>query len=199
MNIYLLKLCLIISFLTISRGVLCAQDENIDELLVEDTARARIYYLEKPTVVDSNSSPALTNVPLRQRVKKSENDLPSSAYVENIERYTLAIEMIEDTGGVWDSQLVEQLSTLGDLQQQGLNHPAAIDAYRRAIQINRISQGLHTPDQIPFLENMIDSFVATEEWEQADLYSDYLFFVQHKAYGINDPRLIPALERYAKL
>jgi len=83
------------------------------------------------------------------------------------------------------------------LQQQQFNHLGAIEAYRRAVQINRITLGLHTPDQIPLLENMIDSYVAIENWEQADLYSNYLFFIQHKAYGINDPRVIPAIERLA--
>ncbi len=197
MNIYLLNLRVIIICLAFFLGEVSAQDENTDEPSVEDNARARMYYLEKPIVVDSNSSPTLTNVPLRRGIETSEIDLQSGADSETLQRYVLAIEMIEDTGGVWDSQLVEQLSTLGNLQQQRLNHPAAIEAYRRAIQINRIAQGLHTPDQIPFLENMIDSLVAAEDWEQADLYSDYLFFVQHKAYGINDPRLIPALERLA--
>ena len=197
MNIYLLNLRVIIICLAFFLGEVSAQDENTDEPSVEDNARARMYYLEKPIVVDSNSSPILTNVPLRRGIETSEIDLQSGADSETLQRYVLAIEMIEDTGGVWDSQLVEQLSTLGNLQQQRLNHPAAIEAYRRAIQINRIAQGLHTPDQIPFLENMIDSLVAAEDWEQADLYSDYLFFVQHKAYGINDPRLIPALERLA--
>ena len=156
-----------------------------------------MYYLERPVVVDASSGSPPNYVPLPLGIETSEIGLQSGADSETIERYVLAIEMIENTGGVWDSQLVEQLSTLGNLQQQRLNHPAAIEAYRRAIQINRIAQGLHTPDQIPFLENMIDSLVAAEEWEQADLYSDYLFFIQHKAYGINDPRLIPALERLA--
>ena len=178
-------------------GRVYALESNTDEPSVEETSRVRLYYLEKPVVVDPNSATTLANAFLSQISETEEVDSISNADSETIERYALAIEMIENAGGVWDSQLVEQLSTLGNFQQQRLNHPAAIEAYRRAIQINRIAQGLHTPDQIPFLENMIESLVATEDWEQADLYSDYLFFVQHKVYGINDPRLIPALERLA--
>ena len=197
MNICLSNLRVIIICLAFFIGEVAAQDENTDKPSAEDSTRARMYYLERPVVVDVSSGSLPNYVPLPQGIETSEIGLQSGADSETIQRYVLAIEMIENTGGVWDSQLVEQLSTLGNLQQQRLNHPAAIEAYRRAIQINRIAQGLHTPDQIPFLENMIDSLVAAEEWEQADLYSDYLFFVQHKAYGINDPRLIPALERLA--
>ena len=197
MNICLSNLRVIIICLAFFIGEVAAQDENTDKPSAEDSTRARMYYLERPVVVDVSSGSLPNYVPLPQGIETSEIGLKSGADSETIQRYVLAIEMIENTGGVWDSQLVEQLSTLGNLQQQRLNHPAAIEAYRRAIQINRIAQGLHTPDQIPFLENMIDSLVAAEEWEQADLYSDYLFFIQHKAYGINDPRLIPALERLA--
>ena len=197
MNICLSNLRVIIICLAFFIGEVSAQDENTDKPSAEDRTRARMYYLERPVVVDVSSGSLPNYVPLPQGIETSEIGLQSGADSETIQRYVLAIEMIENTGGVWDSQLVEQLSTLGNLQQQRLNHPAAIEAYRRAIQINRIAQGLHTPDQIPFLENMIDSLVAAEEWEQADLYSDYLFFIQHKAYGINDPRLIPALERLA--
>ena len=197
MNICLSNLRVIIICLAFFIGEVSAQDENTDEPLAEDNTRARMYYLERPVVVDVSPGSLPNYVPLPQGIETSEIGLQSGADSETIQRYVLAIEMIENTGGVWDSQLVEQLSTLGNLQQQRLNHPAAIEAYRRAVQIKRIAQGLHTPDQIPFLENMIDSLVAAEEWEQADLYSDYLFFVQPNAYGINAPRLIPALERLA--
>jgi hypothetical protein len=39
--------------------------------------------------------------------------------------------------------------------------------------------------------------MALGDWEQADLYNNYLFHVQQKAYGFNDPRLIPVLDRLA--
>ena len=197
MIIYLIRHRLALIYLALLLRPVYAQEGNTDQISDGESVRARMHYLEKPVVVEASSGPPLNYAPKRQSTDKLEVDLPFSDDSKIVERYSLAIQMIEGNGGVWDSQLVEQLSTLGNLQQQRLNHPAAIEAFRRAIQINRIAQGLHTPDQIPFLENMIDSLVATEDWEQADLYSDYLFFVQHKTYGINDPRLIPALQRLA--
>ena len=159
----------------------------------------RLHYLEKPVFVELNNQTDFIEDPAKQIYKKSENDFTYEVGVGGGDTvpYELAIEAIEENGGAWDSQLVEQLSSLGSLQQQRLNHPAAIESYKRAIQISRIAQGLHTPDQIPLLESMIDSFISSENWEQADLYSDYLFFVQHKAYGMDDPRVIPAIERLA--
>ncbi len=39
--------------------------------------------------------------------------------------------------------------------------------------------------------------MALGNWEEADTYNNYLFHVQQKAYGLNDPRLIPVLDRLA--
>ena len=157
----------------------------------------RLHYLDKPVFLELSNQPNITKELSIQSTERAENGFESGVGDVAMESFGFAIEAIEENGGAWDSQLVEQLSSLGSLQQQRLNHPAAIQSFKRAIQISRIAQGLHTPDQIPLLENMIDSLVASESWEQADLYSDYLFSVQHRAYGIDDPRLIPALERLA--
>jgi hypothetical protein len=39
--------------------------------------------------------------------------------------------------------------------------------------------------------------MALGDWEEADIYNNYLYHVQQKAYGFGDPRLIPVLERLA--
>ena len=175
-----------------------AQEGDADQPTVETTrSTPRLHYLEKPIFVELNNQTDFIEYPDNQSSEKAEIDFTSEVDDGMTEPFERAIEAIEENGGAWDSQLVEQLSSLGSLQQQRLNHPAAIESYKRAIQISRIAQGLHTPDQIPLLESMIDSLIISENWEQADLYSDYLFFVQHKAYGIDDPRLIPAIERLA--
>ena len=181
--------------LVVLNSVVFAQAQSDPE--VQPETRARLYYLEKPVSVEPGLQTTLSLLPARVAYEQGELDPLFGDRDENIERYSLAVEKIEAAGGAWDSGLVEQLTTLGELQQQQFNHLGAIEAYRRAVQINRITLGLHTPDQIPLLENMIDSYVAIENWEQADLYSNYLFFIQHKAYGINDPRVIPAIERLA--
>ena len=194
-NISSFKLHSIPVLSVILNSMVCAQEQG--NTAVEPETRARLYYLEKPVSVAPGLQTTLSLLPTRITSKHEELDPLLSDHDENIERYSLAVERIEGAGGAWDSGLVEQLTTLGKLQQQQFNHLGAIEAYSRAIQINRITLGLHTPDQIPLLETMIDSYVAIENWEQADLYSNYLFFIQHKAYGINDPRVIPAIERLA--
>jgi len=117
--------------------------------------------------------------------------------MDAITNYQSAVEDIELTGGTWDRSLIEELSAIGVLQQQQGNHLEAIQLFDRAIHVNRIHSGLHTLEQIPFVEKMIESHLALGDWDQADIYNDYLFYIQQRAYGPNDPRMIPVLDRLA--
>ena len=138
-----------------------AQEGDADQPSAETTRPTpRLHYLEKPVSVELNNQSNFIEGPAVQIAEKTNNDFPSALEDGMTEPFELAIETIEENGGAWDSQLVEQLSSLGSLQQQRLNHPAAIESYKRAIQISRIAKGLHTPDQIPLLESMIDSLIT---------------------------------------
>ena len=113
--------------------------------------------------------------------------------LRSISRSNEAIVDAETVAGAWDNGLVEQLSALGSLQMEQGNHTGAIETHERAIHVQRINAGLHTIDQAPLVERMIDSYVAMRDWSKADTYHNYLFFIQQRTYGSTDPRLIPAL------
>ena len=57
--------------------------------------------------------------------------------------------------------------------------------------VSRVNTGLNTVDQIPIVQNMIDSHAALGQWAEVDLYQNYLFYIQQRTYGPNDPRIIP--------
>jgi len=78
--------------------------------------------------------------------------------------------------------------------QQG-DYLAAIESHQQALQIQRINSGLHTLDQIPLVERLIDSYIAMGEWGQADAYQEYLCYIQRKSHGSDSPQLISALGR----
>ena len=58
-----------------------------------------------------------------------------------------------------------------------------------------MNAGLNTVDQIPIVQNMINSHSALAQWAEVDLYQSYLFYIQQRIYGPNDPRIIPALQQ----
>jgi len=174
-----------------------AQEDQTSPASTGSVVPARLHYLEVPVAVELGLEPQLPVVSGTIFIENPESDAVFVSRMNNIQQYSAAVESIEGQGGAWDSNLAEQLATIGDLEQQQGNHLGAIVAFSRAVHINKIANGLYTLEQIPLLEKMIESYAATDNWEQADLYNNHLFFLEHKVYGNADPRIISALERLA--
>lgn len=152
--------------------------------------RSRILFIDVPVPLEPGLDPVM---PPPMVPTLPEEDAAFQRRAQVMQDYDAAIARIELEGGAWDQSLVEQLFALGRLQQQQGEHPAAIETLSRAMHVNRINDGLHTLDQVPVVTQMIDSYMALGDWENVDLYQNYLYFVQLKAYGRDDPRLIPVL------
>ena len=120
------------------------------------------------------------------------------ARLEAIDNYNAVIAELEGEGGVWNSDLTEELYSLGTLLQQQGSHEEAIKLFDRAVHINRINLGLHTVEQVPAIESKIQSHLALNQWQDADLTFEYLYYIQRRAYGTRDPRLIPVLSSIAE-
>lgn len=166
----------------------------------EESVRSRspLLYIDTPVFVEEGVDPVM---PLRASFANPELDPESdpafSQRSDSIRQYNSTVTDIELDGGAWDRGLVEELASLGLLQQQQGNHVGAIQTFDRAMHVNRINSGLYTLEQIPVVEQLIQSHMALGDWEEADTYNNYLFHVQQKAYGVDDPRLIPVLDRLA--
>ena len=185
------------SLIAVLAGSLVHAQEAVES---EESVRSRspLLYVEAPVLVEDGVDPVM---PLKARLASPELDPESDPAFgqrsDSIRRYNSAVTDIELDGGAWDGGLVEELASLGRLQQQQGNHIGAIQTLDRAIHVNRINSGLYTLEQIPVVEQLIQSHMALGDWEEADIYNNYLYHVQQKAYGFDDPRLIPELERLA--
>jgi len=160
----------------------------------ESAMRSSVLYLEPAVPVTRQLDFVL---PPPKLPEDPELDPDFERRMRSISRFNEAIADAETVSGAWDNSLVEQLTTLGSLQQQQGNYPGAIETHERAIHVQRIHGGLHTIDQAPLVRRMIESHVAMRDWTEADTYHNYLFFIQQKTYGSSDPRLIPALGELA--
>ena len=184
---------MLVSTLLMAAGAVAQEAEPIDGT-EESQPYRRLHYIDVPVPIDHGIDPTMPAPPLPP---DPELDPEFAERMSSIRQYQEAVLSIESTAGAWSSELIEELFSLGNLQQQQGDHLAAIATFDRAIHVNRINSGLHTLDQIATVERMIDSHIAIDNWEQADLYNNYLFYIQQKAYGTNDPRLIPVLNRLA--
>ena len=177
------------AFLWLAGTMVLAQEAG--EGAEQETAtRYSVLYLEPAVPVGEEID---FELPPPEIPRSPELDPEFEERMQDIQRFDEAITDSEILAGAWGNSLVEQLNSLGSLQQQQGDHLGAIETHERAIHVQRINSGLHTIDQAPLVEQMIDSFIAMGDWTQVDVYQNYLFYIQQKFYGNDDPRLIPAL------
>ncbi|MBL4821730.1 MAG: hypothetical protein JKY98_12190 [Gammaproteobacteria bacterium] len=118
--------------------------------------------------------------------------------IESIRQYKAVIDELELEGGAWGQGLAQELTALGSLHQQQGTYLEAVEVYTRAMHVSRVNYGLDNLEQVPVVEQLIGSHVALGQWEKADQLHSYLYYTQKKAFGANDPRMIPVLDRLAK-
>ncbi|MEQ8953832.1 MAG: hypothetical protein RL120_06820 [Gammaproteobacteria bacterium] len=194
MNKYLSVLLLLCSCL-LTRIVSGQEaDGPAEAAVVSQTRDNEVQFIDQPVAIDPASDFELP--PPIQR-PDPEQDPQFQQRLQTIRSYNNAVQQLEAQGGAWSQQLTEELSAMGLLQQQQGDHIGAVETFNRAMHINRINSGLHTLEQVPLIENMIDSFLALGDWEQADIYNNYLLYVNQRTYGRRDPRMIPILARLA--
>lgn len=80
------------------------------------------------------------------------------------------------------------------LQEVG-SHIDAVAAYKEAIHVLRINQGLYNPAQLDLLDAMIESEISLQNWEQVDRHYAYMENLYRRLYDITDPRLESGLQK----
>ncbi len=79
--------------------------------------------------------------------------------------------------GAYSPLLADPAGELAELQSSLCNHPAALDASRRAVQALRINEGLLSATQLPYLSSMAKSYAAIGDYESAQRTLRYAFRV----------------------
>ena len=120
-----------------------------------------------------------------------------AAVKASINEYLDRLDHLESQYGAYETELQQELGSLGILYQSVGMHDEAVDAFKRQYQIERTNVGLYSAEQINILRNMIVSLVATREWEEVE---DRHFFIQQLMaynYPANDPRKVALLTERA--
>ncbi len=118
--------------------------------------------------------------------------------LQSLESVQQSISAIEFEGGAWDLGLAENLVAMAELYSGQGAYQEAVDAYERAIHVSRVNLGLDSLEHIPTVERLIDNYVALGDWQSADRYQEYLYYTHRKAFGLDDPRMLPVLDRLAR-
>ena len=161
------------------------------------TIDARLIF-DRPVPLVDGLDPVYEQDPFAALMDSGDTEALLMQRIADIGEHQAAIVDMELQGGAWNPSLAEELLTMGALFQEQGTHVEAIDTLSRAMQINRINHGLDSLQQVPVVEKLIQSYLAQGEWGRADQYQSYLYYVQRKAYGNNDPRMIPVLNSLAR-
>lgn len=132
----------------------------------------------------------LLESPLQPNASQNQAVRDSGPFHGSIEDYQQDIEQLEDRFGVYDHRLIGQYNGLGiSLKNQG-EHAAAIGSLTHAVHLSRVNDGLHNLGQVPMLNNLVESYVATNQWSLANEKQTYLYSLQQQNYDADDIRLL---------
>jgi len=100
----------------------------------------------------------------------------------NATDYTRLLIDLESEFGPFDARLSEPLLSYGDMLAQRGDYLEALGLLERALHVTRISQGLHSEEQIAIVERLIDCNVALENWVSVDENYRYMQFLYTRLY-----------------
>lgn len=105
------------------------------------------------------------------------------------------IARIESEQGAFSPALGEHLLSLATNYQDRGKHSDAVEAFKRALHVQRINEGLYSMNQVPALEQMIASQIALGNWEDAAKRHSHMYWLHQRNFGADDPRMLPMLDK----
>ena len=122
-----------------------------------------------------------------------EVQLDASEFAEAAAAAERMVEEIEDRSNRHDIELARPLMLLGDARLAMADVVGALDAYDRSLLITRVNKGLFTPDQAEVVYREATAYAALGNREKANDRHEYAFNTLYRAYGNDNPKLIPGL------
>ena len=92
------------------------------------------------------------------------------------------------------NSLDSNLSRALALQESG-KHEAAVLAFQRVWEIDRIQNGLYSESQISIIENIIFSFMELANWDSVNEQFEYLEHLYKRIYDTGNPKLELGLQK----
>ncbi len=155
---------------------------------------------------DENGEPRLETIELSSLPSSNSISLPVSMDLPQLDLTSISLSLaqfeesianFEIEGGVYDFRLSELYLGQGNAHHQAGDFQLAIDAYNEALQLSRINGGLFTEDQVPIVEELIDSYLNLGDIASANLNQEYLLYIKQKIRGAAHPIILNDLLEYA--
>lgn len=128
-----------------------------------------------------------------------ETELSEAAALERSQELSVrqqALEAMQGEFGIYDPVLIEAYSDFGDFYAKAGDHASAAEQYNSALQVARISMGLFSTEQIPVLEQLIESYRNLGNWEEVDKFEHLRYHISSKVYDKDDEAFLLAATAY---
>ena len=107
------------------------------------------------------------------------------------------ITQIERATHRYHEDLLEPLTLLGDAQMKAEEYDKALESYGRAVHIDRVNNGLHSPKQIDTVYKQAAAWQAVGNLTEANNRHEYAYEVQQRMFSPNNLKLLKPLYRLA--
>ncbi len=119
-------------------------------------------------------------------------------YPAAIENYQRSLRILQAKSTLNDKQQIRPLHGLG-ISFLGANDPeSAVVALKRAADLSRNNDGLYNIGQVEFIDPLIDAYLSTGRYLEAEKEAAYALRVEEAAYGRNSIRLLDRLDKLAR-
>jgi tetratricopeptide (TPR) repeat protein len=142
-----------------------------------------------PTPASNFSSSANAPDIINANYSRNENAPDEFAQTQSM------INELERLGGAYANELGEAYLDMGNLLSAAGEHENALENFDKALQMNRIHNGLSHPSQLSILEAMINNSFAMEAWETADDQINLFWHVASRNFAAGNPERLQALEQ----
>ena len=143
--------------------------------------------------VQPNDSVVLPTDDVGNRIAIAARQIETREYAAATNMLDGIITELEQQTSRYDPSLVVPLTLRGDALTGEAKYEPAIAAYQQARHITRITNGLHTTDQIGIVYREAGTFAAMGKFDKANELEDYAYETLQRKYGPFGPELVPGL------
>lgn len=117
---------------------------------------------------------------------------------QRVEReITAYIEQVEQATSRYSPELIKPLVILGDAQMELAEYEAAAESYGRAVHVDRVANGLHSPTQADIVYRESAALKALGDYQEAGNREEYAYELLVRRYGEGSLEALPATFRLA--
>ncbi len=133
--------------------------------------------------------------PLIGLAEAQRNDAQTTAAEQNL---SAAIMLIERYAGPLSANLIEPLTTLGEIYNEAGLFEKATQSFDRALRLNHVNLGFTNFDQFPIMDGLTNSHTSLDNIDEATFYQESQLEIQQRRLGIDNPETAHAYYKLAR-